>query len=143
MNIFKNLLLSNYKDDSVFVQPFPRNLEENKEGIVFAMSNIDGGMIQRVWDEVDSRTDVRHVTLRSAYWAFVKLRRNCGNSFTSCIRLHVRVILVYWVTNFWKCLVLFELPRTLQIMYFEYCTKITICVSTLWKLSEVSYDKRQ
>ena len=89
----KNLLLSNYTDHFVFVKPFPRNLEEVNEGIVSAMSNIDGGMIQRVWDEVDSRIDVRLVTPRGAYWAFVRLRRNCGSSFISCVRLHVRVIL--------------------------------------------------
>lgn len=51
----------------MFVKPFPRNLEEVNEGIVSAMSNIDGGMIQRVWDEVDSRIDVRLVTPRGAY----------------------------------------------------------------------------
>lgn len=51
----------------MFVQPFPRNLEEIKEGIVSAMSNTDGGMRQSVWDEVDSRIDVHLVTLRGAY----------------------------------------------------------------------------
>jgi len=61
------LLLGNYKDHAVFVQPLPRNREEIKEGIVSAMSNIDGGMIQRVCDEVESRIYVHPVTLRGAY----------------------------------------------------------------------------
>lgn len=46
----------------VFVQPLAHSLEEMKEGIVSAMSKIDGDMLRRVWDEVDSRFDVRRVT---------------------------------------------------------------------------------
>lgn len=55
------------KDHSVSVQPFPRNLEEIKEGAVSAMPNIDTGMLKRVWDEVDARFDVSRVTVRGAY----------------------------------------------------------------------------
>jgi hypothetical protein len=46
----------------VFVPSLPRNLQELKERIMAAMSTIITDIIQKVWDELDHRTDVCHVT---------------------------------------------------------------------------------
>jgi hypothetical protein len=50
----------------VFIPPLPHNLKEMEEHNVAAMSAMNGDTLQRVWDELDYRVDVCHVT-RGAY----------------------------------------------------------------------------
>lgn len=43
----------------MFLPPLPPTVEEKKEGLM----GIDGGMLGRVWDELDYRIDVYRVTV--------------------------------------------------------------------------------
>ena len=51
-----------YVKDHVFVLPLPRNLAQLRERIVHAVLGIDRHMFGRLWEELDYRIDVRHVT---------------------------------------------------------------------------------
>jgi hypothetical protein len=51
----------------VFVPPLPATLEETKEGLMVVASPIDGGMLGRVWDELDCRIDVFRGTVGGTY----------------------------------------------------------------------------
>jgi hypothetical protein len=46
----------------VFVPPLPRNLADLKARIIAAVKNIDAPMLTRVWQELEYRIDVCHVT---------------------------------------------------------------------------------
>jgi hypothetical protein len=49
--------------DLMFLPPLPPTVEEKKEGLMVVASTIDGGMLGRVWDELDYRIDVCRVTV--------------------------------------------------------------------------------
>jgi hypothetical protein len=51
-----DFFLWEYVKDQAFAPPLPQNLHELKECIVAVVSTAD--MIQKVWDELDYRTDV-------------------------------------------------------------------------------------
>ena len=51
-----------YVKDRVFVPPLPRDLADPKARIIAAVKNTDAPMITRVWQELDFRIDVCHVT---------------------------------------------------------------------------------
>jgi hypothetical protein len=56
------VFLWGYVKDKVYVPPLPRDLPELRQRIVAAVDTIDVDMLQRVWQELDYRTDVCQVT---------------------------------------------------------------------------------
>ena len=46
----------------VFVPPLPRDLADLKARIIAAVKNIDAPMLTRVWQELEYRIDVCHIT---------------------------------------------------------------------------------
>jgi hypothetical protein len=51
-----------YVKDRVYVPPLPRDLPELRLRILDAVATIDVHMLERVWQELDYRTDVCRVT---------------------------------------------------------------------------------
>ena len=48
--------------DRVYVPPMPRDLLQLRQRIVEAVAAVDRQMMQRVWQELDYRIDIRRVT---------------------------------------------------------------------------------
>jgi hypothetical protein len=57
-----DFFLWGYVKDKVYVPPLPRDLPELQQRIMAAVDTIDVDMLQRVWQELDYRTDVCRVT---------------------------------------------------------------------------------
>ena len=113
LNTFKNVFLSNYVSLRVRTTPCTQPWGNEGRHRICHVQN-------RRWYATKglgwSRLQVWRASCdTSIYWAFVRFRGNCWSSFTSCVRLHVRVVLAYWVIHFWKYLVIFELSCILQL----------------------------
>jgi hypothetical protein len=72
----------------VFLPPLPRNLQELTERMA-ALSTINADVIQKVWDELDYRIDLCHVT-KGHILNIWGLRKNCARSLTNKLRLCVK-----------------------------------------------------
>jgi len=57
-----DFFLWQYVKDRVFIPPLPCDLTDLKARIIAAVKNIDAPMLMRVWQELEYRTDVCHVT---------------------------------------------------------------------------------
>jgi hypothetical protein len=57
-----DLFLWDYVKDHVYVPPMPQDLPQLRQRIVEAVTTVDHGMLQRVWQELDYRIDVCRVT---------------------------------------------------------------------------------
>jgi hypothetical protein len=62
----RDFFLWGYVKDPVYVPHIPHDLPQLRQRIVEAVTTIDHGMLQHVWQELDYRIDVCHVT-RSEY----------------------------------------------------------------------------
>jgi hypothetical protein len=51
-----------YVKDRVFVPPFPRDLADLKAWITLAVKNINAPTLKHVWQELEYRINVCHVT---------------------------------------------------------------------------------
>jgi hypothetical protein len=61
LNMWRGFIIQ-YIKDLVYVPPLPRSLVELRERIAAAVMTIDRMMLQNVWNELDYRLDVCHVT---------------------------------------------------------------------------------
>jgi hypothetical protein len=57
-----HLFLWDCVKDTVHVPPLSRNLQELQNRVVAALRGVTTDMLQRVWEEIDSRLDVCRVT---------------------------------------------------------------------------------
>jgi hypothetical protein len=57
-----DFFLWGYIKDRVYVPPMPRDLPQLRQRIVEAVATIDHQMLQHVWQELDYRIDICHVT---------------------------------------------------------------------------------
>jgi hypothetical protein len=48
--------------DTVFVPPLPANLQDLRNRITAAVARVDRDTLTRVWNEMDYRIDVCHIT---------------------------------------------------------------------------------
>jgi hypothetical protein len=58
----KFFLTTRYVGRTVYFPPLPRDLADLKAWIIVAVKNIDSPMLTCVWQELEYRIDVRHVT---------------------------------------------------------------------------------
>jgi hypothetical protein len=56
----------NYVKDKVYVPPLSRDLPELRQRIVAAVDTIDVDMLQRVWQELDSRVPPHRLALTAS-----------------------------------------------------------------------------
>ena len=57
-----DFLLWGFVKDTIFVPPVPANLQELRDRITAAVALIDRDMLTRVWNELDYRLDVCHIS---------------------------------------------------------------------------------
>ena len=57
-----DFFLWGFVKDTVFVPPVPANLQELRDRITAAVALIDHDMLTRVWNELDYRLDVCHIS---------------------------------------------------------------------------------
>ena len=57
-----NFFLRGFVKDTLFVPPVPANLQDLGERITAAVALIDRDMLTRVWNELDYRLDVCHIS---------------------------------------------------------------------------------
>jgi hypothetical protein len=65
--------LSDYVKDSVFVQPLPTYIPDLKRKIAEVVASVARDIMVRLWEEMEYRIDVRHVTRGTVCKVFKKL----------------------------------------------------------------------